>query len=218
LSRYLFYGAVFVAMAFQSDAANDDEAWDNLKHITHKTSLTFVFRDGACTRAEIVSIAATALVIRTRDSKPPYAAHESTVRRADLIRITDGGTQAHGLLLSTQSSWRDVSGADPKGPAEHLLIECKGGKRYTPKHITISTGSITIDVGGRRTTLLKSEVERIYYVRVKPLSDADEYLATEGGFWLSPQLWFAPLQTMKVLLYDASIETNDAPVACTSWR
>jgi hypothetical protein len=217
--RYLLCVAAFAAMTFQLDAATADEAWDNLKHITHKRSYDFVLKDGPCTRAEIVSIDANVIGIRTRDPNAPYAAHESTLRRADVIRITDGGTGSHGVLLSAQSSWIDVKDADPTGPAEHMLIERKSGTRYSPKQITVSTDSITFDAAGRRTTLPKSEVERVYYVRVKPLSDSDEYLATEAP-WLAPQLWLLPLymQTIKVLLYDASIGVHDSAVTCASWR
>jgi hypothetical protein len=213
----LFAGLVLNAGAHRLLAATDVAEWEKLKHITYKTDYTVVQRNLECITGEIVSIDPDLLCLKTRSPKFPYAPSDVRILRADIARVTDGGTSAHNMVFSSRSSWMDVKDAVPRGPLEHLLILMTDRRRYTSKLIAVEGNSLTLDSTGKHFPLSKSDIQPIYYVRVKPISASEEYIDQEAPY-LNPRIWFGPLfvRTLAVLLYDGSMLEDDTPLTCSA--
>jgi hypothetical protein len=197
-------------------AAPSDAGWNTLKMITHRKHYTFVRRDGTCLEAQIRSVKQDRVHLRVQQSLS-HPAYETSLARVDIVRITDGRMAAHDTVFSAKSSWTDIKEANPQGRLEHLLIILKSGNQYKSKRAKVSDKGITVEGQEQQTEIAKSQVERVFYVRLKPISDDAEYAIQEAV--PVPEIWFggALLGTIPVLLYDASLPEDNSPITCRVW-
>ncbi len=74
--------------------------------------------------------------------------------------------------------------------------------------------------GARKTSLPKSEVAAVYYVRSKPLTSGQEFLIEENVGYFDPKLWFGGTfpGKIRVLIYDNSKREDNAPLECPATR
>ena len=194
---------IFAAGAVVASAASD---WDVLKVVTHRTTYGFVLRDGTCTTGRIGSV--TADSIKISEPKP------LTLKRSDVLRVSDG-QHAYDVVYTARSSWSDVAAVPPK-ETEYLRVLTTDGKRYEGEAAHVTDAGIALNKRGKMFMIEKSDIARVYYVRLKPLSDSARY-SDEEHFPLNPELWpyFMNIGVhMDVLLYDASLPEDNSTVAC----
>ena len=95
----------------------------------------------------------------------------------------------------------------------------KDGERYSGKPISTTDTTIVLNTLTQTKTLTKQDILTVDYVRQKPLTDDEEYLAQEAGFLLL----FSPMSYVRaagvslkldVHLYDASKPEDNSEVIC----
>jgi hypothetical protein len=195
---------LLAAGAIAGLAANE---WDNLKRVTHGRSYGFALRDGTCVTGKIASVGEDSVKI-----KPPSAA---TLKRPDVVRVTDGG-HVYNVVYSSESSWSDVAGIPPR-TTSYLRVVTKDGKQHEGSAGQVGDSEITLDRKGKIVKISKSDVARVYYVRQKPLSDSAAF-HDEEHFLLDPELWPYYWNIgvhMPVLLYDSAEPENNSKIACS---
>ncbi len=181
--------------------------WDNLKLVTHRRSYGFVLRDGTCVTGKIVSVAADAVKI---DQPTP-----ATLKRPDIIRVSDGD-HSYSVVYSSRSSWSDVAGIPPN-ENEYLRVVTKDGKQHEGSADQVGEAGMTLVKKGKSVNIAKSDVARVYFVRLKPLSDSARY-SDEEHFPLNPELWPYYWNIgvhMPVLLYDSAEPEDNSKIVCS---
>jgi hypothetical protein len=98
-----------------------------------------------------------------------------------------------------------------------MLVVTSDGREHSGESIAVSEDSLTLSRAQRREILRKSDIRRVLYLRVKPLTATAEYMAQENVL-IDPELWRDGLFLGKipVLLYDASAPEDDAQVKCAN--
>ena len=201
LGRILF---LLTVGAIASPAADE---WDNLKQVTHRRSYGFALRDGTCVTGRIVAVTADSVKI-----KQPNPA---TLKRPDVVRVSDG-THVYDVVYSGRSSWSDVLRGLPS-TREYLRVVTKDGTRYEGDPAQFSESGLTLSKKGRSEKIQKTDVARVYYVRLKPLSDSAQYSAQEH-FILDAQLWPYYWNIgvhMPVLIYDSPAPEDNSKIVCS---
>jgi hypothetical protein len=204
LARVVF---LLAAGATASPAANE---WDNLKQVTHRRSYGFALRDGTCVTGKIVSVAVESVKINQ-----PSAA---TLERSDLVRVSDG-EHVYDVVYSARSSWSDVAGIPPNARS-YLRVLTKDGSQHEGAAAQVGDSGITLDKKGKPEKIQKSDVARIYYVRLKPMSDSARF-SDQETFPLNPELWPYYWNIgvhMPVLLYDSSVPEDNSKIVCSERR
>ncbi len=113
----------------------------------------------------------------------------------------------------------DVRDLQPRGYGEELLAIRADGRSFSSKHVDVSDGTMLFH-GLTKTSLAKSEVKAVYYIRSKPLTADQKFLAEENAVYLDPKLWFngAFLGKIRVLVYDRSKPEDDSDLNCAARR
>lgn len=194
----------------RAQAVPAEDGWNNLSRVSHSSSLTFIKRDASCESGTVLKADGTSVTIK-RYQRPPV-----TIPKQELLQAGEGGP--HNLVFSGRSSWSDAINAHP-GHAESLLIVMKDGERYSGKPISTTDTTIVLNTLTQTKTLTKQDILTVDYVRQKPLTDDEEYLAQEAGFLLL----FSPMSYVRaagvslkldVHLYDASKPEDNSEVIC----
>lgn len=200
-----------IAAALTAVAADSNQGWENLKHITHRRTLRFATqKSGECTEGRLQNVSDQALTVKTRNGPV-------SIQRADLIRVMDGHSTLN-LVYSSRSSWADVKELQKISQSipEYLRVTTTKGAQYKGKPAQVTDSDITLRDGDHSETIQKSEVKQVVYERPKPESDSAEYNAMER-FYFDPELWPYMLKIeprMDVAVYDASIPESNTRVAC----
>jgi hypothetical protein len=201
-----------VWLATPAAAANRDEAWNSLSHVTHRRMLTFATQEGSkCLEGKLHSVSDKAITIKTKGGDMV------SIPSAELVRVMDGFS-ARDILYSSRSSWADVGelkGINERSP-EYVRIITITGKTHKGKISGVTDSEVTLKDGEHVTTVSKSNVARVIYVRLKPVSDAAQYDAQERVY-LNPELWPYLLKigpTMDVTVYDSSIPEYTGLASC----
>ena len=212
--RVLAFTVLMTSTVASAQAPDHTDSWLVLNKITHKRSYTIETRDRKCSWGTISELTDDHLSANLYSSNPA-GSPAVTFRRADVLRVSTGRL----IYYSGRSSWSDVSSLDLEG-RERLKIITMSGKTYEVKPpYAVSDEGITLDPSGRPTKIAKSEITRIYYIVVKPLTATGEYLAEELG----PMIVFDPdwyayglhlVRQVPVLLYDANRPEDDSPAEC----
>jgi len=207
---FYLWGAFCFASDVVAQTVPGDDGWKNLDRVSHSSSLAFIKRDGSCERGTVLKVDGTEVTVKR------YGQNPVTIRRQDLYQGGEGGP--NNLVYSERSSWSDVIGAKP-GHAESLLLGMKDGKRYNGKPVSTTGTTIVLTTLTATETLAKQDILTVDYVRQKPLTDGEEYIAQETPFLLL----FSPMSYVRaagvslkldVRVYDASKPEDNSEVIC----
>jgi hypothetical protein len=204
LGRIVF---LLIAGAIALPAADE---WDNLKQVTHRRSYGFVLRDGTCVTGKIVAVAADA--VKINQTTP------ATLKRSDVVRVSDG-EHVYDVVYSGRSSWSDAAGIPPNAKS-YLRVVTKDGSQHEGAAARVGDSDITLDKKGKPDNIEKSDVARVFYVRLKPMSDSARF-SDQETFPLNPELWPYYWNIgvhMPVLLYDALAPEDNSKIVCSEPR
>jgi hypothetical protein len=196
-------------------ASSLDGGWENVNSVTRRRDYDFVTRDGRCVSGPIVAVDSSTVTITVRPTFSSKGSANAVLHAADLLRITDGGSVVHNAIFSGRSSWTDIGQAGPRGPRERVVVITSDGRVHVGESVSMSEDSLLLSQAQHREIERKSEIRRVLYRRVKPLSAAAEYMAHENVL-IDPELWWDGLflGTIPVLLYDASEPEDNSEVQC----
>jgi hypothetical protein len=210
-------------LALQAPGATEpaqQDSWDNLNHVTHRRTYTFVDRGSNCVGGEIVTVTDRSVTLKRLDwlggTRPKYVT--LTIERPNVLRIEDGG-DVIDVVYSGRSSWSELQGFQHLGSVEAVLLITKDGKRHKGKLVEVSDKQVKLAHSNKTSEITKAEVSQVYYIRSAPISDGAQYTVQEMG-WIGlvdPELWPYVLHIppkISVLLYDSSMPEDDAPVEC----
>jgi hypothetical protein len=203
-------GRIVYLLAAGSIALPAATEWDNLKQVTHRRSYGFALRDGTCVTGKIVSVAADSVKINLPSP--------ATLERSDVVRVSDGN-HVYDVVYSGRSSWSDVVGIPPNARS-YLRVVTKDDNQHEGAAAQVGDSEITLDKKGKPEKIQKGDVARVYYVRLKPLSDSARY-SDEEHFPLNPELWPYYWNIgvhMPVLLYDSSAPEDNSKIVCSKPR
>jgi hypothetical protein len=228
-------GKSIFALAFQTlilsaTCAGADDPWQSLKELPHNLGLLFVERSMTCQSGQIKAVAAQSVLVRTDRS-------DITVEKSSLIRVRLGSggqpvppSSPHMVLAtvySGRSSWADVIAFAPfqnklgsnRFPVR-MSVNTTGGKLHQGRLQRVTDSEITLaDAFGKESTIAKTEVSRLAYIREKPLSDEQEYYWDELVMFrifdplLYPRLFHLG-DKIRVRLYDSSVPEDNSPLEC----
>lgn len=175
--------------------------------MTHRRTYIFELRGGGCVTGKIVSVAPDSVKIEKPDP--------STLLRADVARVSIG-EHPYDVVYSSRSSWLDIAAIAPRANT-YFRVVTKDGKQHAGT-VKADQSGITLSTNNKSETIRKPDVARVYYVRLKPLSDSARY-SDEERFPLNPELWPYYLNIgvqMRVLLYDSSALEDDSKTVCST--
>jgi hypothetical protein len=183
---------------------------DTLASVTHSATFTFMERDGTCVRGRIAKAEATTVTVQP-SRMPPV-----TLQRAKVLQVSQG----NALLYSARSSWADVADTHLY-PREALVLIIKNRKRIKGAPVEVTSDTIKVKHGLSMTTLPKSDVVIVDYLRVKPPTDGFILAIEEAPFALLfyPEFYYrlAGLEgRIPVRLYDASKPEDNTPLTCAA--
>jgi hypothetical protein len=196
--------------------SKNDDQWENLKQITRRRTYMYVDRQLHCGNAKIDQVTEKAVTLKREDHT------KITIERQDLLRLGEWGLSANGIIYSGRSSWSDVryQRRDAKNPQRgaKLHVITLDGKSHEGQLIGVDDTNLALLDADKRVQLARSDISKLYYLRLKPFSDRAEYVAEE-----LPLLWVLDPEVLKyelditripVLLYDSSAPQDDSAIAC----
>jgi hypothetical protein len=170
-----------------------------------------------CGAARIVEVSEQAVTLKRADHT------KITIEREDLLRLGEWGLSATGIIYSGRSSWSDVKNQrhDPKNPqrSARMRVLTLDGTSHEGPLIEVDDTHLALLDGDNATQLKRSDISKVYHLRLKPYSDSAEHMAEEAPLiWaLDPEvLWYALDSTrIPVLLYDASLPDDGSALECS---
>ncbi len=219
---------ISVALAVTPCLAQGDP-WQSLRLLKRGLGFVFIGQDRTCQYGELKEVTDTNVSIKTTQGRV-------VIPKTDLLRVRSG-FGGHPVannnpnlplftLYSGRSSWADLLAFAPfesKGPHYSTVtfsLKTKDGGLHKGFLSNVTAEEIMLtDKLGSATTFLKGQVDRVDYIREKPLSDTQEFYWEELGMGIifDPQLYprlFHLGDTMPVTLYRSTLAEEDAPVAC----
>lgn len=195
------------------------DGWKNLMKVRHDRVYTVLTRNGSCISGSIAEANDAILKIETVLTNgrgiPLGKVALTTIKLPNVLRVSDNSdVLPHDAVYSGRSSWVDVREAHPYAKAEWLKIVLNDGHERRCKRSDVLDDRITCDA----SAIPKSEISRVYYVRLKPASGNQLYLSHEGMAWLDARTWFnyALYGRIEVLLYESRDQEDDALLSCKS--
>ena len=202
-----------------SALGQSEDAWKNLMKVRHDRGYTLLTRNGSCISGSINEANDAVLKIETVLTNgrgiPLGQLALTTIKRPDVLRVSDNpDVLPHDAVYSGRSSWVDVREAHPYPKTEWLKIVLNHGHERPCKRSEVLDDRLTCEPSATP----KSEISRVYYVRLKPASSNQLYLGHEGMAWLDARTWFdcALYGRIDVLLYESPSQEDDALVSCKS--
>ena len=198
-----------------------EDGWENLRHVTHSRTYTVMDRGGHCVLGEIAAVTDQSLTLKRWDGmtgkRPTYST--SVIPRPEVLRLTDGPDVAIGMVFSGRSSWADVRNLRGIRSDEAVLVQTKNGKQQEGKITQISDGELKFERGGKTNEIAKGDISKVYYIREKPIDAYTQYVAQEMGVVsiADPAAWPYLLRIppkVDVLVYDSSMPEDDTPIGC----
>jgi len=225
------FSLAFPALILSANCVGADDPWRSLKELPHNVGFVFLERGMTCQYGQIKAVAAQSVLVRTDRS-------DVTVEKLSLIRVRLGfGGQpvppsSPNLVLATvysgRSSWADLIEFMPfqSKPGSYssftvrMSVNTTGGKVRQGRLQQVTDSGITLaDAFGNETSMTKTEVFRVDYIRNRPLSDKQEFYWDELAMLrifdpvLYPRLFHLG-DTMPVRLYDSALPEDDSPAQC----
>lgn len=216
LGVILLAACVALPSHVHSQSKKDDQ-WENLKQITRHRTYLYIDRGLHCGSAKIDQVTEQAVTLKRSNNT------KITIDRQDLLRLGEWGLSAVGIIYSGRSSWSDVrnqrhSSKDPQKSARMRVVTLHG-KSHEGQLIEVDNTHLALLDADNRIQLAKSDISKVYYLRIKPYSDRAEYVAEEAPLiWaLDPEvLWYALDSTrIPVLLYDSSVPEDYSAIECS---
>ena len=194
-----------------------DESWKNLGRIQHDRTYAFALRDGRCFSGSLISTDEESLAVEASQRGVPSKLTPNTPsriawKRGDVLLVSDNYPPGpRDAIYSGRSSWADVMASRPTA-AEWLGIVTRDGRERKCRQPAVSDDAVRCD----GSTVARSDIARVYYVRLKPATDWELFVSREGVEWLAPRTWFNYLLLGRnnVLLYDAAVPEDKTPAAC----
>lgn len=202
----------------QPKTPRKEDPWLLLNKITHKRTYRIETVDDRCFAGTITSVGPNRLAAKVvpHDPNDPVM---RTFERSDVVHVGVGWTTRKQLYYSGRSSWADV-GIVRIGSRECLRINMKSGERYDVKPpYTVSDNSIAATLSGKRLSIPKQDIARVYGVFEKPVTDILEYDLDELGPFIVFDPYFYEYtfhleRYIPVLLYDVEKPEDNSPTAC----
>ena len=202
-----------------SALGQSEDGWKNLTKVRHDRGYTVLTRNGSCISGSIAEANDAILKIETVLTNgrgiPLGKVALTAIKRPDVLRVSDNSdVLPHDAVYSGRSSWVDVREAHPYPTSEWLKIVLSDGHERRCKRSEVFDDRINCDANA----IPKSEISRLYYVRLEPASSNQLYLSHEGMAWLDARTWFnyALYGRIEVLLYDSRDQEDDALLSCKS--
>ncbi|HYL67984.1 MAG TPA: hypothetical protein VEX69_02365 [Candidatus Limnocylindria bacterium] len=193
-----------------------DDQWENLKQITRRRTFLYVDRQLQCGNGKIDQVTERTVTLKREDHT------KITIARQDLLRLGEWGLSANGIVYSARSSWTDVRNQlhSPNNPHRRarLRIVALDGKIHEGQLIEVDETHLALLDEGKKVQLAKSDIAKVYYLRLKPWSDRAEYIVQEAPvIWIiDPEVVRYELDTSRipVLLYDSSALQDESAIEC----
>jgi hypothetical protein len=195
--------------------AGQDLEWTNLGHISHSNRYRFILKDGTCRELRIRTVKpdSLAVVLSENDSRVVVG----KIDRPAVIQVRDDQ-----LLYSSRSSWADIHGIRKLSLHEQIKIALKSGATIKGEIASSTESGLTLRGPAGDSDIPKATVARIDYIRLKPIPEADQYMARETPLvWLDPRLWPYLVNIgvlMDVRLYDAMLPEDNTSLQCIEKR
>jgi hypothetical protein len=225
------FALAFPTLILSANCVGADDPWQSLRELPHNVGFVFLERGMTCQYGQIKAVAAQSVLVRTDRS-------EVTFEKSRLMRVRLGfGGQpvppsSPNLVLATvysgRSSWADLIEFMPfqSKPGSYssftvrISVNTTGGKVRQGRLQQVTDSGITLaDAFGKETSMAKTEVSRVDYMRNRPLSDKQEFYWDELAMLrifdpaLYPRLFHLG-DTMPVRLYDSALPEDDSPAQC----
>jgi len=193
------------------------DQWGNLQQITRRRTYMYIDRRLHCGAARIAAVSDQAVTLKRADQT------KITIERQDLLRFGELGLSATGIIYSGRSSWSDVKNQrhDPKNPQRRarMRVLTLEGTSHEGQLIEVDDTHLALLDGDNTTRFNRSDISKVYHLRLKPYSERAEYVAEEAPLiWvLDPEvLWYAlDFTRIPVLLYDASLPDDGTVFGCS---
>jgi len=165
-----------------------------------------------CYNGKLLNLTEQSLTLRLEDFS------SLRIERKDILRFGDYGTMGGHIVYSGRSSWVDVKEI-PLDLKHNTRVLTKSGVKHEGRVSKVTDSEITLKERGRETVIVKSEIARIYFDRLRPLSDNDEYLLDELAYFVifDSKFWSYEMNAgpkIPVLLYDSTEAEDDVPLRC----
>jgi hypothetical protein len=200
-----------LTLAATSSATGKDDAWDSLHHVTRNRWYWLSNRELKCYQGRIADVSDDSITLKRLDLTTV------TVERRDVLRLSSN-VEARGTVFSGRSSWLDVTEI-PANTKAHTRILMKNGEKHEGKKISFTDSQITLLERGKLVDIAKNEISKVYFDRLRPLTEEDQYALDELAYFVvfDPKFWAVEMNAgpkISVLLYDASATEDDAPIRC----
>lgn len=198
-----------------------DQSWKNLGHIEHSNYYTFFLHNKTCLQGRIQSAKPDSLALDVSEAASHAKPSLVTIVHSDVIQAKDGRA-SNDILYSARSSWRDVRGI-PSHAREHLYVVLKSGKPMSGQPAASTDSQLSLKQFASISTVVKTDVALVYYIRIKPASGDLLWFAQEAGplTILNPQTWpylFNIGVQMRVLLYNVELPEDNTSLVCSENR
>lgn len=206
--RYVATAACTVALLLPpAYGADKDRPWQLLKHITHRSTLSFFIDSAPCVRGRIKKVADRSITINLEQGG------SRTLAREKVLRITGYGVST---IYSGRSSWEDVKSIR-SDLGYRLRVVTKDRRRHDGK-ATASDQEIKVSASSKEETIAKSDVAQVFYFTDRPASDILDEMVLETPYLaiFDPELWVYMIQKsdpLPILLYDASMPEDNRPLS-----
>jgi hypothetical protein len=200
-----------LALAGTSSASGKDDAWDALRHVTRTRVYWLLTRELKCYQGRIVNVSYDSITLKLLDLTAVTVKHREVLRFGEAMDV-------RRTAFSGRSSWLDVTEI-PTNTKELTRILMKNGKQHEGRKVSFTDSGITLLERGKPVDIAKNEISKVYFDRLRPLSEEDDYALNELAYLVvfDPKFWAIEMNAgpkIPVLLYDAAATEDDAPVRC----
>ena len=209
-----------VALASPQTLPAKDQAWNQVRTLTHRNVFEFIQRNQNCVRGEISKVNDDSIVVTPRGASPV------TIQKEDIVRIVAGywSVGVMTTVYSRQSSWSDIQDLGKialQRPQRKLrvIVTAKAGQKYNGDLRKVTDAEIVLHANSGDISIAKADVSSVDFLQLKPLTSAGEYSWDELGplVVFDPELYprlFRLGDTMPVRLYDSSQPEDNSAITC----
>ena len=219
----------FPALILSARCVFAEDPWESIRHLPHNVDFVFIARGNECGFGKIKAVTAQGVTVRTDRADVAF-------KKSRLVRIRQGfrgqpdppnnTDPVLATVYSGRSSWADVVAFTPfrsvpgAEPTVRMSVNTKDGRRHLGAFRQVSeTGITLVDAFEEETSIAKTDISTVDYIRDKPLSDNQEFYWNELAMLrifdpvLYPRLFHLG-DTMSVRLFDNTAPQDDSLIRC----
>ena len=198
-------------LAGTSSAGGKDDTWEAVRHVTRTRVYWLSTRDLKCYQGRIANVSDDSITLKLLDLTT------ATIERSEVLRFGES-MDIRRTAFSGRSSWLDVTEI-PTDTKEHTRILMKNGEKHEGKKVSFTDSGITLLERGRLVDIAKNEISKVYFDRLRPLSEEDDYAINELAYFIvfDPKFWAIEMNAgpkIPLLLYDAAATEDDTRLRC----